>query len=114
MDKIVAAIGELFYSYANQPCQSVTKIEQSGSDRIYFRLSLDDKTYIATYNHNVKENKNLYQFQQNISVNWDYRYPEVYKVNDEVTAYLQQDLGSTSLLNKLEEHGHNEYVYGLL
>ena len=46
-------------------------------------------------------------------MNWDYRYLEVYKVNDEVTAYPQQDLGSTSLLNKLEEHGHNEYVYGL-
>ena len=67
MDKIVAAIGELFYSYANQPCQSVTKIEQSGSDRIYFRLSLDDKTYIATYNHNVKENKTFISFSKHFS-----------------------------------------------
>lgn len=39
--------------------------------------------------------------------------PEIFAVNDEKTIYLQEDLGTGSLLDKLEEHGHNEYTFNL-
>lgn len=39
--------------------------------------------------------------------------PEIYSVNDEKTIYIQEDLGTSSLLDKLEQHGHNDYTYGL-
>lgn len=34
-------------------------------------------------------------------------------MNDEQTIYIQEDLGTESLLNKLETFGHKEYAYSL-
>jgi len=34
-------------------------------------------------------------------------------VNDEQTIYIQEDVGTESLLNKLEAHGHKEYAFSL-
>ena len=39
--------------------------------------------------------------------------PEIFSVNDDHTIYIQEDFGDISLLNKLEEHGYSDYVYGL-
>ena len=85
---------------------------RSGSDRIYFRIFHDKKSFIATYNLNTKENKTFIAFsnhfkQKNLPV------PEIFFVNDEITTYLQQDLGTVSLLDILEKHGHKDYVFHL-
>jgi aminoglycoside/choline kinase family phosphotransferase len=61
---------------------------------------------------NVQENNTFVVFskhfaQQQLPV------PAVFCINEEQTIYIQKDLGSDSLLNKLEQHGHNEYVYSL-
>ena len=39
--------------------------------------------------------------------------PEIFSVNEDKTIYIQEDLGTSSLLDKLEQNGHNEYIYGL-
>jgi aminoglycoside/choline kinase family phosphotransferase len=39
--------------------------------------------------------------------------PQIFAVSEEKTIYIQEDLGTDSLLDKLEQHGYNEYTYNL-
>jgi hypothetical protein len=44
--------------------KELTKLPQSGSDRIYFRINDLDMTYIATFGLNIKENKTFVNFSR--------------------------------------------------
>ena len=112
MDATVQAIEQLFTGHFGKSYDELTKLPQSGSDRAYFRIHHKKQTYIATYGLNIKENKTFVNFSRHFKTK-GLPVPEIYVVNRDYTAYIQQDLGNESLLNKLEEHGHNEYVYGL-
>jgi aminoglycoside/choline kinase family phosphotransferase len=112
MEDIVAAIGDLYKGYKKNSADRIEKLPQSGSDRIYFRIYADNKTYIATYNLNKKENETFINFTRHF-INANLPMPQVYSVNEDKTIYIQEDLGKESLLEKLERHGHNEYSYSL-
>jgi len=112
MQRIIEDIRRLFISALQEPAQQVEKIPQSGSDRIYFRITAASKNYIATYGHNVKENETFIYFSRHFK-KAGCPVPEIFCVNEELTIYIQEDFGDVSLLNKLEEHGYTSYVYGL-
>ena len=112
MQAIIEEIRNLFSSYSKEPVCSIQKIPQSGSIRIYFRLTTRDRSFIATYGINVQENQTFIQFSNHLR-KMDCPVPEVYAVNEEKTIYIQEDFGDISLLNKLEQHGYTDYVYGL-
>ncbi|HEX3024852.1 MAG TPA: RNase adapter RapZ [Chitinophagaceae bacterium] len=112
MDNVIRNIGELFQNFKNHIPERIEKIPQSGSDRIYFRIYANNETFIATYNLNVKENKTFIYFSNHFK-NKLLPVPAIFCVNEESTIYIQQDLGTESLLNKLEQHGHNDYVFSL-
>ncbi len=105
-------IFELYKAVSNVPVQSIQKLPQSGSDRIYYRLTSADASYIITSNQNVKENLTFFNFsfhfkKKNCPV------PEILAVNDKQTLYIQEDLGDETLLSKLEQHGFTHYTYSL-
>ena len=112
MEEIVAAISRLFFAFNGKEEDRIEKLPQSGSDRIYFRIYAGNKTYIATHNLNIKENETFIVFTQHF-LNASLPMPEIYSVNDDKTIYIQEDLGTSSLLDKLEQNGHNDYTYGL-
>jgi aminoglycoside/choline kinase family phosphotransferase len=112
MDLIIKGISALFLQWKKNVADQIEKLPQSGSDRIYFRIFYSNETYIATYNLNVQENKTFVTFSQHF-LQQELPVPAVFCINEEQTIYIQKDLGSDSLLNKLEQHGHNDYVYGL-
>ena len=112
MQGIIDNIRELFISYSPSPVTRMEKIPQSGSNRIYFRLWAGDRSYIATYNDNVKENRTFIYFSRHFR-DQGCPVPEIYTVNEAYTIYLQEDFGDLSLLGELERHGHNDYVHGL-
>lgn len=113
MDAIVDAISQLYQSYTNEAAARIEKLPQSGSDRIYFRIyASNNNTFIATYNLNVKENGTFIYFSKHFKAK-DLPVPTVFCVNDAQTIYIQEDLGTDSLLNKLEQYGHESYAYGL-
>jgi len=112
MDSIIQDINNLYVQWKNETPERIEKLPQSGSDRIYFRIFYSNETYIATYNLNVQENKTFVTFSQHF-LQQGLPVPAVFCINEEQTIYIQKDLGSDSLLNKLEQHGHNEYVYSL-
>ncbi|MDB5232025.1 MAG: putative phosphotransferase related to Ser/Thr protein kinase [Chitinophagaceae bacterium] len=112
MDEINAGIEELVKTVADSPIQRIEKLPQSGSDRMYFRIYTSETSYIATYNSNVKENQAFIKFSKHFKAK-DLPVPLILAVNPNQTIYIQQDLGTESLLDKLEQHGHNDHVYNL-
>jgi len=107
MQVVIDEIEKLFQQYSNATITSIEKIPQSGSDRTYFRIiTQKNESYVATFNKNVKENNTFINFSRHFKKH-NCPVPEVQ------TIYIQQDFGNTSLLNKLEENGHNNYTYSL-
>ncbi|MBO9573783.1 MAG: phosphotransferase, partial [Chitinophagaceae bacterium] len=84
----------------------------SGSDRLYFRIYSTDKSFIATFGKNIKENDTFIYFSKHLR-SCGSPVPEILAVNDDKTIYIQEDFGDVSLLNKLEELGKSDEVYAL-
>jgi aminoglycoside/choline kinase family phosphotransferase len=112
MDNISKEITALFATHRKEQVVSIKKIPQSGSIRIYYRVHTDKQTFIATYGINIKENESFIRFSRQFK-DKGCPVPEIYAVNEEGTLYIQEDFGDISLLNKLEEHGYTDYVFGL-
>ena len=112
MQEIIENIRTLFSAYSKEPIIDIAKIPQSGSIRIYFRILTGKASFIATHGINVKENQAFIYFSRQFKKN-KCPVPEIYAVSEDETIYIQEDFGDISLLNKLEEHGPNEYVYAL-
>jgi aminoglycoside/choline kinase family phosphotransferase len=112
MEAAVEGIALLFETYKGKAADRIEKLPQSGSDRIYFRIYSGNETFIATYNTNIQENRTFINFsfhfkQKQLPV------PEIFAISEDTSIYIQEDVGTESLLDKLEQHGHNEYAYGL-
>lgn len=112
MEEMVAAIEKLFAGFFNIIPNRIEKLPQSGSDRIYFRLYVQDTTYIATYNLNIRENETFIYFAEHF-IRAGLPMPEVICVSPDKKIYIQQDLGTESLLDKVEQDGLNENTFEL-
>ena len=112
MEEIIANIRTLFEKSVRLIAQSIEKIPQSGSDRMYFRIFSEDNTYIATFGKNIRENDTFIYFTRHFR-SCGCPVPEILAVNDDKTIYIQEDLGNTSLLDKLDELGYSTELYAL-
>ena len=112
MEEIVASVAGLFKNFYNAEPARIEKLPQSGSDRVYFRIYYAKGTCIATYNLNVKENETFIYFSKHFK-NAYLPVPQIFAVNEERNIYIQEDLGTESLLNNLEKTGYNDYTYNL-
>jgi aminoglycoside/choline kinase family phosphotransferase len=112
MQSIIENISSLFAGFSSETIDSIEKIPQSGSNRVYFRITTKNNSFIATFNNHIKENQTFIHFSRHfLAANCPV--PEIYVVSKDNTLYIQQDFGDISLLNKLEESGYNGYVYAL-
>jgi len=112
MEAILQPIENLFNTFQGSPWDSIQKIPQSGGDRIYFRIQQGRQTWIATYNLNVKENQTFIYFAQHFHEK-GMPVPKLLAVNQDQTVYLQEDVGTTSLLDVLEQEGKTDAVFAL-
>lgn len=118
MEQIIQQIADLWFDTTGKKATEVTKLPQSGSDRMYFRVMGEPSatgastTAIATYNPHLKENQTFMAFTESLR-SAGCPVANVLKVNTAGDIYLQEDFGDTSLLNLLEQHGYNDYVYSL-
>jgi len=112
MKIVIDKITELLSNSIRETPVRIEQLPRSGSDRIYFRVFFDTVNYIVTYNLNVKENETFIAFSRHFRQN-NLPVPEIYFVDDECIAYIQQDLGAVSLLDKLQKDGYSEYIYTL-
>ena len=102
----------MFASFSREPVTSIDKIPQSGSNRIYFRLKTSSQSFIVTHGNNIQENLAFIYFSRHFKRAGS-PVPSILAVSSDHALYIQEDFGDTSLLNKLEQYGYNEYVYGL-
>ena len=112
MEQVLNEIKALFENTIASPLDNIEKLPQSGSDRTYFRLYCDNKSYIATYGNNIKENHTFIYFSRHFKRSGS-PVPEIIAVNEEATIYIQEDFGDISLLNKLDELGFCDEMFGL-
>src|SRR5436190_1209430 len=112
MQAVIEEIKNLFSSFSKIEVDLVEKLPQSGSDRIYFRIFTASQSYIATYNQNKRETITFVEFSKEFK-NSGAPVPTIFALNDDNTIYIQEDFGNRSLLDKLEEYGHSDFVYGL-
>lgn len=113
MQQMIDAVSELYKTWCGKEPAQVDVVQQSGSDRRYFRLhGSDGKSVIATVGANVPENEAFIYFAEHF---WQKALPvpQILAVSDDRTVYLQNDLGDTSLLNILEQKGYVPEVYAL-
>ncbi len=110
---MIAAIKEqistLFKTYSTDAITHIDKIPQSGGDRNYFRIHCTNKTYIATFSNNVKENEAFLYFTNHF-LKIAAPVPTILCVNNDKTIYIQQDFGNNALLSILEKVGYTPEV----
>jgi aminoglycoside/choline kinase family phosphotransferase len=110
METIIKHIKNLYKTVHSMDWDEITKIPQSGGDRIYFRIVQGQQSWIATYNTNLKESDTFIYFanhfyQKGLPV------PNVLAVSADKQYYIQSDLGTISLLDVLEKEGKTEHVF---
>ncbi len=110
MENIHTIVSDFFFSFTKKIPDRIEKLPQSGSDRMYFRIYTAEQTFIATYNTNIKENNTFIYFSNHFK-HQHLPVPTIFAANDDGNLYIQEDLGTESLLNKIETLGHNPTVY---
>ena len=106
MQDLVNAVSKLYKTWCGEEAVQVDILQQSGSDRRYFRLHGNGgKTIIGTHGLNVPENEAFIYFSEQFYKK-GLHLPEVVAVSYDRTVYLQNDFGDVSLMNILEEKGY--------
>ena len=105
MNKIISienSIKELINNNLSEKIIGIEMLPASGSSRIYFRITTENKTLIATYNSNIEENKAFIYFSKHFS-DKNLPVPEILAINDDVSCYIQSDLGNISLFDYVKK-----------
>src|SRR5580658_9059521 len=107
--QIAGILEKLFEEHFEKKPETIEALAVSGSDRRYYRIACGKTTAVATYNTNVAENNTYFYFTE-LFRKHGINVPEVYKINKDRRAYLQQDLGKTSLFDLVIKDGYTEPV----
>ncbi len=108
----ISVLTELFIAFKGKELKSISKIPQSGSDRSYYLIEVDDEKFIGTCSENIKENKAFIYCSHHFQTK-NLNTPKVLISNKECTAYLQEFVGTESLLDKLEQKKSNDEIFNL-
>ncbi|MFM2376575.1 MAG: hypothetical protein RLZZ165_1672 [Bacteroidota bacterium] len=95
------ALNALYARWAGKMPRFAHGLPRAGSDRRYYRLGDGDRTAIGVYSGDIAENRAFLSFSLHFQAK-GIPVPRIYASNEDCTAYLQQDLGDTSLLQHLE------------
>ena len=113
MQELINSVTRLYKSWLESEPASIDVLQQSGSDRRYFRIhDHHGKTIIGTHGLNVPENEAFIYFSGQFHKK-GLHVPEVLAVSYDKTVYLQQDFGDVSLMDLLEQKGYVPEVYAL-
>src|SRR5690606_18467569 len=83
-------IQSFFQSVNNEPIRELEQLPKSGGDRIYFRITTEKNSYIATYNENLKENATFLYFSEHFA-KINAPVPRIFHTCHDGKMYIQQD-----------------------
>ena len=112
MQNLIEGISSLYRQWNGTDAKTIDVLPQSGSERRYFRLHGNVDSVIGAYGANIKENESFIYFSQKFYKK-QLAVPEIFAISGDRAFYLQEDFGTVSLLNRLEEGGYTEEVYAL-
>src|SRR5690242_5801530 len=112
MGPIAENMLQFFQEHNSEKIIAFQQLPRSGGDRVYFRITTEVKSYIATYDENISESKTFLYFTEHFA-KIGAPVPEIYFTSEDFKMYVEQDFGPVSLLNELEKHGENDYVFSL-
>ena len=64
MHQVLEKIKELFSSISTSAITGIDKLPQAGSERHYYRIHTNEKSFIATHGANLKENETFIYFSK--------------------------------------------------
>lgn len=102
--KLELTLSNLYEKWANESPELILPLAPSGSARIYYRLQSQNRSAIAAYNPNKKENQAFLTFSRHFK-DKDLPVPEIYVEDLDNDVYLQEDLGFTTLYSYLLQKG---------
>ncbi len=105
--QVTVILEKLFEEHFEKTPESIEALAVSGSDRRYYRLTAGKVTAIGTYNTNIAENNTFFYFTELLRKH-QVNVPEIFAINKDRRAYLQQDLGDTSLFDLITKDGFTE------
>lgn len=91
----------LQHNYGQEALDSLQQLAESGSARKYYRFSHQNQSLILTESDNIEENKTFLYFTEHFSKVISHL-PKVILVSDDNRLYVQNDLGTVSLMHVLE------------
>ncbi len=107
---IIGKISEFYKSSQKSDIIKIEKLEQAGSERIYFRVyDIDKSTAIVVYNPNAKENETFIYYTKTF-LKLKLNVPEIYAVSKDKLMYILQDLGDIDLLELLEKNRNGKTI----
>lgn len=112
MQHLLDSVTALYTRWKGKRPDAVDVLPQSGSERRYFRLHGTDGSVIGTYGANIRENETFIYFSD-LFAGKKLSVPAILAVSDNREFYLQEDLGTISLLDHLETKGQTDEVYSL-
>src|SRR5258705_3026797 len=112
MQQIIDQVKQLYKEWKGQEPVSLDVLPISGSERRYSRLHSKEDSVIGTYGANIKENETFIYFSKHFQKK-NLPACNILAVNNESTAYLQEDFGDISLLQQLETLGYVDVAYQL-
>ncbi len=100
--KIKEELIRLYESHFIEEMTAFEVLPGSGSYREYCRIKSNSHQAIGAYNSDIKENIAFLEFAEHFFKK-DISVPEIFKVNDEKTCYIQEDLGNLTLFDYLSK-----------
>lgn len=93
-------LSALFDRWCGEKITSINKMPASGSPREYYRIEGSSSTAIGAINTDLEENQAFIEFSRHF-FSMGLAVPEIYLVDLENHAYLQEDLGDLALFDYL-------------
>jgi len=92
MEDILIHINKLYKTIHGIDWDDISKIPQSGGDRVYYRIIQGEQSWIATYNLNIKENETFIEFANHFFAK-GLPVPKILAVSEDKSIYIQSDFG---------------------
>lgn len=96
------SLKKLYTSWFGIEPSRFDKLPPSGSNRVYYRMGNPTKMVIGVVGENERENLAFIEFSKALR-KAGIRVPEIYAADEAAGVYIQQDLGSTSLFDLINQ-----------
>lgn len=99
--------------YCGSTATDFLLLAQSGSSRSNWVGECNGQHYIVTYNENIRENEAFFYFSGLFS-SLKLCAPEIFKISEDKTLYIQQYLGEKTLADIIKSEGESPLVHALI